>query len=111
MPGRARRAKDAHPPIRDPRPRLHNPAAGCARFIGAPLPSIYGGTGAKGANSINVSWKAAGLVNGISYGSFGSHRAEPGLMQIFTVCTSSQAAQSEIEYYERYHSHVAGSAA
>lgn len=70
--------------------------------LGAARPSIYGGTGAKGANSIDVSWKAAGST----YGSFGSHRFEPGLMQIFTVCSTSLVSQSEIEFYPRYHSHV-----
>lgn len=70
--------------------------------LGAARPSIYGGTGAKGANSIDVSWKAAGST----YGSFGSHRFEPGLMQIFTVTSTSLVSQSEIEFYPRYHSHV-----
>jgi hypothetical protein len=79
--------------------------------LDAPRPSIFGGTGAKGANSVDVSWKAAGAVAGISYGSFGTHRFEPGPIQIYTVCLGSTAAQSEIEYYERYLSHVAGVAA
>lgn len=70
--------------------------------LGAARPSIYGGTGAKGANSIDVSWKAAGAT----YGSFGAHRFEPGLMQIFTVTSTSLVSQSEIEFYPRYHSHV-----
>lgn len=70
--------------------------------LGAARPSIYGGTGAKGANSIDVSWKAAGG----SYGSFGAHRFDPGLMQIFTVTSTSLVSQSEIEFYPRYHSHV-----
>lgn len=70
--------------------------------LGAARPSIYGGTGAKGANSIDVSWKAAGG----SFGSFGAHRFDPGLMQIFTVTSSSLVSQSEIEFYPRYHSHV-----
>lgn len=70
--------------------------------LGAARPSIYGGIGAKGANSIDVSWKAAGST----YGSFGSHRFEPGLMQIFTVTSTSLVSQSEIEFYPRYHSHV-----
>lgn len=75
--------------------------------LGAARPSIYGGTGAKGANSIDVSWKAAGST----YGSFGTHRFEPGLMQIFTVTSTSLVSQSEIEFYPRFHSHVEGSAA
>jgi hypothetical protein len=79
--------------------------------LDAPRPSIFGGTGAKGANSVDVSWKAAGAVAGISYGAFGTHRFEPGPIQIYTVCLGSTAAQSEIEYYERYLSHVAGAAA
>ena len=70
--------------------------------LGAARPSIYGGTGAKGANSIDVSWKAAGAT----YGSFGAHRFDPGLMQIFTVTSTSLVSQSEIEFYPRYHSHV-----
>lgn len=75
--------------------------------LGAARPSIYGGTGAKGANSIDVSWKAAGST----YGSFGAHRFEPGLMQIFTVTSTSLVSQSEIEFYPRYHSHVTDEAA
>ena len=70
--------------------------------LGAARPSIYGGTGAKGANSIDVSWKAAGAT----YGSFGAHRFDPGLMQIFTVTSTSLVSQSEIEFYPRFHSHV-----
>lgn len=79
--------------------------------LDAPRPAIFGGTGAKGTNGINVSWKAAGAVAGVSYGSFGTHRFEPGLMQIFTACTTSLVSQSEIEFFARYHSHVEGSAA
>lgn len=66
--------------------------------LGASRPSVYGGTGAKGANSVCIDWKCK---------SFGTHRFEPGLMQIFTVASTSLASQSEIEFYPRYHSHVA----
>jgi hypothetical protein len=66
--------------------------------LGAPRPSVYGGTGAKGTNSACVDWKCQ---------SFGAHRFEPGLMQIFTVTSTSLVSQSEIEFYDRGHSHMA----
>ncbi|TQK73358.1 hypothetical protein [Nocardioides sp. SLBN-35] len=66
--------------------------------LGAARPSVYGGTGAKGANSVCIDWKCQ---------SFGAHRFEPGLMQIFTVSSASLVGQSEIEFYERGHSHMA----
>ncbi|WP_377324765.1 hypothetical protein ACFJIY_07690 [Pimelobacter simplex] len=70
--------------------------------LGAARPSVYGGTGAKGANSVCIDWKCK---------SFGAHRFEPGLMQIFTVASTSLVSQSELEFYPRYHSHVGDEAA
>lgn len=65
--------------------------------LGAARPSVYGGTGAKGANSVSIGWKCR---------SFGAHRFTPGLMQVFTVTSSSLVSQSELEFYPRFHSHV-----
>lgn len=65
--------------------------------LGAARPSVYGGTGAKGANSVCVDWKCL---------SFGAHRFVPGVMQIFTVTTTSLVSQSELEFYERGHTHI-----
>jgi len=69
--------------------------------LGAARPSVYGGTGAKGTGGVCVDWKCQ---------SFGAHRFEPGLMQIFTVTTTSLVSQSEIEFYERGHSHMTAAA-
>lgn len=70
--------------------------------LGATRPSVYGGTGAIDENSICIDWACE---------SFGTHRFDPGLMQIFTVTSTSLVSQSEIEFYPRYHSHVEGSSA
>lgn len=70
--------------------------------LGAPRQSVYGGTGAKGTNGVCIDWAVE---------SFGTHRFIPGLTQIFTVCSSSLVSQSEIEFYERDHSHRTGTAA
>lgn len=70
--------------------------------LGANRPSVYGGTGVQGANSICIDWKCQ---------SFGAHRFEPGLMQVFTLTSASLVSQSELEFYPRYHSHVDGSSA
>lgn len=70
--------------------------------LSATRPSVYGGTGAKGANAVCVDWKCQ---------SFGAHRFDPGPIQITTITTTSKLSQSEIEYYPRSHSHVEGSAA
>lgn len=70
--------------------------------LGAARPSVFGGTGAFGTGSVCVDWKC---------GSFGSHEFNPGLVQIYTLAASSLVSQSEIEYYERNHSHMTGSAA
>jgi hypothetical protein len=70
--------------------------------LGAARPSVYGGTGAKGANSVSIGWKCR---------SFGAHRFTPGLMQVFTVTSSSLVSQSELEFYPRFHSHVLADAA
>ena len=70
--------------------------------LDATRPSVFGGTGAKGANSVCVDWKCL---------SFGTHRFEPGVMQVTTITSASLLGQSELEFYPRYHSHVEGSAA
>lgn len=69
--------------------------------LDATRPSVYGGTGAKGANSVCIDWKCA---------SFGAHRFVPGFMQVTTITSTSLLGQSELEFYPRYHSHVEGSA-
>lgn len=76
--------------------------------IGSDSPTIYGGTGAFGENPACVDWKTSMTP---AYGACGQHVTEPGQMQVFTVCTNSQAAQSELEFYPRYHSHVVDEAA
>ena len=53
-------------------------------------------------NSVCIDWKCE---------SFGAHRFDPGLMQIFTVTTTSKVSQSTLEFYPRYHSHVEDDAA
>lgn len=70
--------------------------------LGAARPSFFGGTAAKGAGGANVDWKVE---------AFGTHRFEPGPMQVLTVCTTSLLSQCELQYFARYHSHVEGSAA
>lgn len=70
--------------------------------LGAARPSVYGGTGAKGANAVCIDWKCK---------SFGTHRFDPGLMQVYTIASTSLVAQSELESYPRYHSHVGEDAA
>ncbi|WP_418061795.1 hypothetical protein [Pimelobacter simplex] len=66
--------------------------------LGAARPSVYGGTGARGSNSACIDWKCL---------SFGAHRFSPGVTQVFTITSSSLLSQSELEFYPRYHSHVA----
>lgn len=68
--------------------------------LGAARPSVYGGTGALGSGSVCVDWACE---------SFGAHRFDPGLIQVFTVTSDSLVSQSELEFYPRYHSHVEGS--
>lgn len=70
--------------------------------LGAARPSVYGGTGTAGEGGACIDYACE---------SFGAHRFDPGLMQIFTVTSTSLMSQSEIEFYPRYHSHVEGSAA
>lgn len=70
--------------------------------LSATRPSVYGGTGAVGNGAACIDFMCR---------SFGAHRFEPGLMQVFTVTTTSLVSQSELEFYPRYHSHVEGSAA
>lgn len=70
--------------------------------LAAARPSVYAGTGAVGSNPVCIDYMCE---------SFGAHRFEPGLMQVFTVASSSLVTQSELEFYPRYHSHVEGSAA
>jgi len=65
--------------------------------LGATRPSVWGGLGSFGTNPSRVDWKVK---------AFGSHRFEPGPMQVTTVTTSSLASQSDLEYFERHHSHV-----
>lgn len=68
--------------------------------LGSARPSVYGGTdGGVGADGVCVDFMAR---------SFGAHRFDPGLMQIFTVTTMSRTSQSEIEFYDRGHSHIEG---
>lgn len=70
--------------------------------LNAARPSVYGGTGAVGNGAVCIDFMCE---------SFGAHRFEPGLMQVFTVTSTSLVSQSELEFYPRYHSHVEGSAA
>lgn len=70
--------------------------------LDATRPSVFGGVGAVGNDPSCVDWKCE---------SFGSHRFEPGLIQIFTVTSTSLISQSELEFYPRYHSHVEGTSA
>ena len=65
-------------------------------------PSVYGGSGAVGSGAVCIDFMCK---------SFGAHRFDPGLMQVFTVTSTSLVGQSELEFYPRYHSHVEGSAA
>lgn len=65
--------------------------------LDATRPSVFGGTGAVDEDGVCIDWACQ---------SFGAHRFDPGLMQIFTVCSSSLVSQSEIEFYPRGHSHV-----
>lgn len=70
--------------------------------LGATRPSVYGGSGAVGNGAACIDFMCE---------SFGAHRFDPGLMQVFTVTSTSLVSQSELEFYPRYHSHVEGSAA
>lgn len=65
--------------------------------LGATRPSVFGGAGAVSENGVSIDHLCQ---------SFGAHRFDPGLMQVFTVCSSSLVSQSEIEFYPRGHSHV-----
>ncbi len=65
--------------------------------LGAARPSVWGG---------KLTNRSDGVCIDLFCESFGSHRFSPGEMQIFTVCTSTETAKSEIEFYPRYHSHV-----
>lgn len=65
--------------------------------LGASRPSVFGGFGDLGENSTCIDWMCE---------SFGAHRFDPGVMQVFTVSTSSLVSQSELEFFPRYHSHV-----
>jgi hypothetical protein len=70
--------------------------------LGAARPSVYGGTGVLGDNSSCIDWKCE---------AFGAHRFDPGLMQVFTLTTTSLVSQSTLEYPPRYFGHVEGEAA
>lgn len=67
--------------------------------LGAARPSAWGGRNAVGNGGVCVDWKCE---------SFGSHRFEPGIIQVFTVCATSKVSQAEIESFPRFHSHVWG---
>lgn len=67
--------------------------------LGADRPHVYGGTGAFGTNPACIDWKCE---------SFGAHRFAPGPIQIWTMTSTSLVSQSEIEHYERSHTHVEG---
>ncbi|KAB2809268.1 hypothetical protein F9L07_19700 [Pimelobacter simplex] len=62
------------------------------------LPSIYGGTGAFGTNPACVDYKTIGA----DFGAADQHYADPGLLQVFTVTSTSLKAQSELWFYPRY---------
>ncbi|WP_436702467.1 hypothetical protein [Nocardioides sp. BYT-33-1] len=70
--------------------------------LGAENDSIYGGSGVPGVGGVDVSYKAGGD----GYGSIGVPEFKPGLIQLFTVATSSLVSQSEVEMYPRGHSHI-----
>lgn len=70
--------------------------------LGAERPSVYAGTGAVGKDGECVDWACA---------SFGTHQFTPGLMQVYTVTTSSEASQSDMRFYKRYLDHVGDDAA
>lgn len=70
--------------------------------LGAPRPSVFGGTGALGEAATCIDWKCE---------SFGPHRFMPGLIQATTITTTSLVSQSELEFYERDHSHRQSAAA
>lgn len=65
--------------------------------LGSARPSVYGGLAADRSDGVCIDWKCE---------SFGVHRFDPGIMQIFTVTPNTTASKSEIEFYPRYHSHV-----
>lgn len=65
--------------------------------ITRPYPAVYGSDDETGANPVSISHMCE---------SFGIHEFKPGLMRIWIGVTNSEAAQSEIELYPRYHSHV-----
>lgn len=67
--------------------------------LGAARPSVWGGRNGVGVGGSCIDWKCR---------SFGSHRFDPGTMQIFTMDTDSLISQCEIEFFPRFHSHVWG---
>lgn len=62
------------------------------------LPSIYGGTGAFGTNPVCVDYKTIGA----DYGAADQHYADPGLIQVFAVTSTSLKAQTDLWFYPRY---------
>lgn len=62
------------------------------------LPSIYGGTGAFGTNPVCIDYKTIGA----DFGAADQHYADPGLIQVFTVTSTSLKAQAELWFYPRY---------
>jgi hypothetical protein len=66
--------------------------------LGAARPSVFGGVGDRGAFSQCVDYACS---------AFGPHRFEPGPLLVFTMTSTSLAAQCELEYFPRFHSHPA----
>ncbi|WP_377322802.1 hypothetical protein ACFJIY_25140 [Pimelobacter simplex] len=62
------------------------------------LPSIFGGTGAFGTNPACIDYKTIGA----DFGAADQHYAEPGLIQVHTICSTSLKAQSDLWFYPRY---------
>lgn len=70
--------------------------------LGAERPHVFGGLGAFGTNPACVDWKCE---------SFGTHRFKPGPILVWTMTPTALKAQSELEFYERSHTHVEDDAA
>lgn len=65
--------------------------------LDAARPSVFGGLLADRSDGVCVDWKCE---------SFGIHRFNPGSIQVTTVTSTSLESQSEIEFYQRGHSHI-----